>query len=157
MNRFLTGFALQRVSPRAVHGLRLLPLLGHNLYQPLMRARAVKIVTKVWLATCLVVLALALVPVFQPCASLHSRFGVSSSHRLQRHSFMNVADGRRPKARPLEIAGQPPSSLVLVLIRPTLNNDSRLLESEAWRAPLSLFPHRRKLGRAQPGVPDHLV
>jgi len=121
-----------------------------------MHAKAIKIVTKIWLATCLVVLAFALVPVFQPVTSLNQRYGVSSSHRLERHSFMNVADGRRPKARLLKTAYQPPSCLVLVLIRPSLNNWP-LLESGPWQDPVSLFLHRRKVGRTQPGDPDQLV
>jgi len=155
MNSFLTGFTLQERYQKACM-VAFAAVLGTQSNQPVMRARAVKIVTKIWLATCLVVLALALVPVFQPSASLHSRYGVSSSHRLQRHSFMNVADGRRPKARLLKTASQPSSCLVLVLIRPSLNH-SPGLESGAWLNSLSMFPHRRKFGRAQPGDPDHLV
>jgi hypothetical protein len=130
-------------------------VVGTQSIRSAMRARAVKIFTRISLTTCLVVVAFALVPVFQPSASLHSRYEVSNSHRLQRHSFMNVADARRPKARLLQTASQPPTCLVLALIRPSLNHSARL-ESGPWLDPLSLFPHR-KFARAHPGDPDHLV
>jgi|SRR5580704_6402419 hypothetical protein len=121
-----------------------------------MHARTLKIVTKIWLAACLVVMALALVPVFQASASSQSRYGVSSSHRLQRHSFMNVADARRPKARPLKTAIQPVSCVLLVLMRPSMDH-SPLLERGPWQDTSTLLSHRRKFGRANPGDPDHLI
>jgi hypothetical protein len=121
-----------------------------------MRPRTINPVTKIWLVACLVLLAFALLPVFQPGASLHLRFGVTNSHRLQRHSFMNVADGRRPKARPLKTSIKPVSCALLVLLRSSLDY-SPLLVRGPWQDTSRLLSHRRKFGRANSGDPDHLV
>ena len=57
-----------------------------------MSAKPANVLMKIWLAAFLT--TLALVPVFLPTASLRGFYLTPNSHRLQRHSFRNVADGR---------------------------------------------------------------
>jgi hypothetical protein len=121
-----------------------------------MSDKRIRLVTKIWLAACLVVLAVALVPVFVPTASLHARYTTPHSNRLQRHSFSNVAKGR-PDARVAKISHEPLPFALLSLIRRGPNPSPWLQPVSSARPLLSLLPHRRKLGRANPGDPDLLV
>ncbi|MGO9059358.1 MAG: hypothetical protein ACLQU2_18520 [Candidatus Binataceae bacterium] len=118
-----------------------------------MSAKPANILMKIWLAAFLV--TLALVPVFLPTASLRGFYLTPNSHRLQRHSFRNVADGRLEAQSPNNGQRALPSLIsgltgVSFSPRPVFRSapSSRLL---------SLLPHRRKLGRASPGDSDSLV
>src|SRR5579864_8543686 len=121
-----------------------------------MSARPIRPTTRIWLIACLVTLAVALVPVLIPSAPLHGCYGIPHSNRLQRHSFLNVAE-RRPDARLSRVAHQPPPSALLGLFGPALNPRPR--SRPIWiPAPLlSIQHHHRKLGRAKPGDPDLFV
>ncbi len=121
-----------------------------------MSDKPVRLATKIWLAACLVTLAVALVPVFAPNASLHGRYATPHTDRLKRHSFLNVAEGR-PDARLSKISHETMPFALLSLIGPVL--DPWPLVSPISSAPplLRVLPHRRKLGRADPGDPDPVV
>src|SRR5260370_29060223 len=121
-----------------------------------MSARPIRLTTRIWLTACLVTLALALVPVLIPSASSHGCYGTPHSNRLQRHSFLNVAE-RRPDARLSRGAHQPPPSALLGLSGPALN-------PRPWSRPicipaplLSVQHHHRQLGRATPSDPALFV
>lgn len=118
--------------------------------------KPIKLVTKIWLAGCLMVLAVALVPVCLPVASLHGRCDTPHSNRLQRHSFSNVAEGR-PDGRVQRIVYQTLPSAVLGLIAPAFDPSSLARSVSSAPPLLSTLPHRRKLGRANPGDPDALA
>ncbi len=120
-----------------------------------MSDKRIRLVTRVWLAACLVVLALALVPVFVPTASSHG-YTAPHSNRLQRHSFLNVAKGR-PDAGVAKISREPLPFALFSLIRLGVNASPSLQPVTSAPPPLSVLPHRRKLGRANPGDPYSLV
>src|SRR5260370_36175449 len=117
-----------------------------------MSARPIRLTTRIWLTACLVTLALALVPVLIPSASSHGCYGTPHSNRLQRHSFLNVAE-RRPDARLSRVAHQPPPSALLGLSGPALN--PRPWSRPIWIAAplLSGQHHHRKVGRCNSGRP----
>jgi len=119
-----------------------------------MRAKPANVLMKIWLAAFLV--TLALVPVFLPTASLRGFYLTPNSHRLQRHSFRNVAGGRLEARSPNDGQRALPS---LMSALPALSFNPRpVLRSVPISSRLlSLLPHRRKLGRASPGEPDSLV
>ena len=115
-----------------------------------------RLLTKVWLAACLSVLAVALVPVLLPNTSVHGRYTIPHSNRLQRHSFLNVTEGR-PDAKLPKLSHAPLPFGLLNLIGPQLDPWHLLGPGTLVRPLLSVLPHRRKLGRASPGDPDLLV
>lgn len=119
-----------------------------------MTARPIRVPTKIWLAACLVMLAI--VPVFVPATTLNGFYRTPNSHRLQRHSFRNVAEGQ-PEARSPSAVHQSLPYLLSALSIPVFGHPSvsGLVQSQGRL--LNLFPHRRKLGRASPGDPDSLI
>jgi hypothetical protein len=121
-----------------------------------MGEKPTRLVTKMWLAVCLMVLAVALVPVCLPVASLHGRYDTPHSNRLQRHSFSNVAEGR-PDGRLSRVTYQTLPFAVLGLIVPALDRSSLARSVSSAPPLLNTLPHRRKLGRANPGDPDALA
>jgi len=121
-----------------------------------MSDKPIRLVTRIWLAACLLMFAVALVPVLLPNASLHGRYTTPHSNRLQRHSFLNVAKGR-PDAGVAKISHEPLPFALLSLIRRGVNPSPSLQPVSSARPLLSVLPHRRKLGRANPGDPDLLA
>jgi hypothetical protein len=118
-----------------------------------MSAKPANVLMKIWLAAFLA--TLALVPVFLPTASLRGFYLTPNSHRLQRHSFRNVADGRLEALSPND--GQRALPSLMSALSAHSFNPRPVFRSAPSRRLLSLLPHRRKLGRASPSDPDSLV
>ena len=115
-----------------------------------------RLVTKLWLAACLVVLALALVPVYLPLASLHGRYDTPHANRLQRHSFSNVASGR-PDGKLSQFVEKPLPYAALSLVLSVFGQPPLAGTAFCAQPLLRTLPHRRKLGRADPGDPEALA
>jgi hypothetical protein len=120
-----------------------------------MRARPVKVPTKIWLAVCLVMLAL--VPVFLPTASFKGFYRTPNSHRLQRHSSRIVADGQPEALSPISDYQSLPCLLSALTAPLAFNHRPQSDPAPSSDGLLTLLPHRRKLGHASPGDPDSLV